>query len=334
MNCSRDCFDDNCCMGQVIHGLSPVQGECDFTHVLGEVVPTSVLKDMFTPILDLYEVDGDKSLAEAINEDWCCFISNAIGDRLLNDMLAGTEYEPLLHANVRQVPSIANIQSDWDGFCEDLKHKNRYLVGRRDMIEKLRDFWLDNFVKTIPASQKFYRARTSNSPEKYKSKDMMNPPANLATPGRANPEGISYLYLSSDLETIMYETRSSYLDYVCVATIKAKEEQRIIALKEIQRMDPFSLEDNHESILYNSKLTQLISQSLSRPLRRFDSKTEYVPTQYICEYIKSLDMDGIEYGSAMRPNGLNYAFFDGDKFKVTNVKVHEIDRFELSHHVI
>lgn len=321
-------------MGQIIHGLSPVQGECDFTHTVGEVVPTSVLKDVFTPVLDLYEVGGDKSLAELINEDWCCFISITIGDRLLNDMLAGTEYESLLHANVRQIPSIADIQTDWDGFCDGLKHKNRYLIGRRDMIEKLRDFWLENFVKPIPTGQTFYRARTSNSPEKYKAKEMMNPPADLATPGRANPEGISYLYLSSDLETIMYETRSSYLDYVCVATIKAKEEQRIIALKEIQRMDPFSLEDNHESILYNSKLTQLISQSLSRPLRRFDSKTEYVPTQYICEYIKSLGVDGIEYGSAMRPNGLNYAFFDGDKFKVTNVKVHEIDSFNLSHHVI
>ena len=163
---------------------------------------------------------------------------------------------------------------------------------------------------------------------------MMNPPSELATPGRANPEGISYLYLSSDIETIMYETRSSYIDYVCVATIRSKEEQQIISLKDIQRMDPFSMEDNHDSILYNSKLTRLISRSLARPLRRFDSKTEYVPTQYICEYIKSLGMDGIEYGSAMHPDGFNYAFFDGGKFKATQVKVHEIDSFRLSHHVV
>ena len=171
MNCSKDCFDVHCCMDKIINSLSPVGGVCDFTHQAGEIVSTTELRDYFAPIIDLYEVGGDKSLAEAINEDWSCFVSTAVGDRLLSDMLTGTEYEPLTRSNVQLAPSIAKLQADWDGFCEGLKHKNRYLVERKDLIDSLREFWLDNFVKVIPADTQFFRAellvhRLNTSPKR------------------------------------------------------------------------------------------------------------------------------------------------------------------------
>lgn len=50
----------------------------------------------------------------------------------------------------------------------------------------------------------------------------------------------------------------------------------------------------------------------------FDSLREYLPTQYLCEYIKSLGIDGVEYASAMNRGGTNYAIFDGDKYSCIN----------------
>ena len=43
-----------------------------------------------------------------------------------------------------------------------------------------------------------------------------------------------------------------------------------------------------------------ISDDLSRPMRRYDSIVDYVPTQFICEYIKyTAKADGIAFKSSL-----------------------------------
>lgn len=51
------------------------------------------------------------------------------------------------------------------------------------------------------------------------------------------------------------------------------------------------------------------------------NELDYVPTQYICDYVKHLGYDGIRYKSTLVEGGINYAIFDEKKFDCVGVKV-------------
>ena len=47
---------------------------------------------------------------------------------------------------------------------------------------------------------------------------------------------------------------------------------------------------------------------------------DYLPTQYICDFIKASGYDGIKYKSTLADNGINYAIFNSEKFKCIEVE--------------
>ena len=58
-------------------------------------------------------------------------------------------------------------------------------------------------------------------------------------------------------------------------------------------------------------------------MRRSDSLLEYLPTQYITEFIKSKGYAGVEYTSTMGTGGRNIAVFDESLF--VGVSVHNVE---------
>ena len=71
--------------------------------------------------------------------------------------------------------------------------------------------------------KKYFRARISDKkgfPKKY----MGNPPSLLTKSGRANPEGISYLYLANNIETTLFEVRAGLKDFCIGRNIQTKRE--------------------------------------------------------------------------------------------------------------
>lgn len=67
-----------------------------------------------------------------------------------------------------------------------------------------------------------------------------------------------------------------------------------------------------------------ISADLSKPLRRFDTEIEYVPTQLICEYCKQNGADGIRFNSSLHQGGTNVVLFNSLDATCTSVLHHEI----------
>jgi hypothetical protein len=72
-----------------------------------------------------------------------------------------------------------------------------------------------------------------------------------------------------------------------------------------------------------------MNQEMSKTLRRNDSPLDYIPTQYIADFIKSFkheyDKDksiyhGIEYQSTMNKNGANLVAFYPEYFKCIRVR--------------
>jgi hypothetical protein len=74
----------------------------------------------------------------------------------------------------------------------------------------------------------------------------------------------------------------------------------------------------------NRKVFQEISVDIAKPLRRSDSHIEYLPTQYIAEFIKSQGYNGVEYASTLREGGYNLAVFDEIAFECIGVETVEV----------
>jgi hypothetical protein len=159
---------------------------------------------------------------------------------------------------------------------------------------------------------------------------MFCPPKHLSTAGRANPMGIPYLYLSDNKETIIYEVRSAYLDEVSVGEFRISnnisKEVKISDFTEVPTIyHPSEVNKRIKSRL----LKRLISIDLSRPMRRYDSELDYIPTQFICEFIKVYTgVDGLKFTSSLHNLGNNYVIFDQnlmDCISVSKVKISKVD---------
>ena len=73
-----------------------------------------------------------------------------------------------------------------------------------------------------------------------------------------------------------------------------------------------------------------LEDELSKPHRRHDSDLDYLPTQYVSEFIKSMGFDGIEYKSSLYPEGYNLAIFNTEKFECKKVELYDIKTIDLT----
>jgi hypothetical protein len=147
----------------------------------------------------------------------------------------------------------------------------------------------------------------------------------LAKAGRANPNGISYLYISDKIETSLYETRSTIYDYVTIGDFTVNEKLNIVDLRNIT-FEPIlwaENEDLNEYLVYIPFLSTL-QLELSLPVRSGDREIDYLPTQYLTEFIKSLGYDGVKFQSSLYKDGFNLAIFNPLKLECRVSKVYEI----------
>ena len=223
----------------------------------------------------------------------------------------------------------------WEDFVKEIKQKNRFhsQIINEEVLGK---FLLANGDAVFENNIELYRARIWDKDQGFEPDQMFAPPAESARAGRANPEGISMLYLADSLETALREVRASFHDCITVGTfqLKSADPVKIIDLSAIDRGNPFSADD-YIQLVVNLPHLEKIEAEISKPMRRTDSALNYLPTQYICDYIKFSGAAGIKYKSTMNETGVNYAFFDENLFeciKVENykVKIKEYDHLKIN----
>lgn len=79
---------------------------------------------------------------------------------------------------------------------------------------------------------------------------------------------------------------------------------------------------------------------MSKIMRRSDSDLDYVPTQYITDFVKSIIHDGvpeyagIEYKSVMHREGYNLALFNPELCECIDTDVYRIDMIDYRKHAI
>lgn len=352
MNCCTNCFSDQGLKSR-IEAISSVMGNCDFCESKGIiVVDCEALSGAFEQLFELYvnHPTAEKSLKhdhpvllhEHLREYW----KNLFNTRLLNDkdikqlvnqIGRGSE---LFNAQLFEQPVELSILVDtndapaedlemkWDLFSQEIKRKNRFFISEMIDTDTLNSV-LARLVITYPIGTVFYRARISDTLLPHEK--LGKPPFAFATPGRANPVGIPYLYVSDSEETTLYETRVALHEGISIGKFILIEPLNVVSLKNIANFGPFEILDRgfvtDEFIRFRPYL-QKLENELSKPVRKQDVHLDYLPTQFLCEYIKSEGFDAVEYKSAMNADGYNLAIFNDQKltlessghYKVNNLK--------------
>jgi hypothetical protein len=208
------------------------------------------------------------------------------------------------------------------------------------IAEVLDEFDIDGDSLMLFKNEKFFRARVHHKEEPtFTTREMGCPPSpELATPGRANPNGISYLYLCCDDKTPFYEVRPYYLDRVDIGEFLIQEDNvKIVDFTE--KVNLFNVfydegEDVFKQKVKRRVLFDTISKDLSRPLRSFDTELEYVPTQYICEFFKDRGADGIMFMSSVWNAGKNLVLFYPRKAECVEVHPYEVNKIAIDKKLI
>lgn len=154
------------------------------------------------------------------------------------------------------------------------------------------------------------------------------PPKGTSSAGRANPVGISYLYLANNLITCISEVRPNNASSVYVSEFKVKSNHvKVLDLTNPKKDTSIMAfeEDSLEVASSCLELLEILSGELSKPILPNNSTIDYIPTQLSCEYIKSVGgYDGIAFNSSF-DQGINYVFYKPNKFTISDPKKYKIN---------
>lgn len=366
MKICEKCFK-NSEIKEIIKNNNTSIGQCDVdpshknVHVFDTNTETETLhaiQDCLRPILDIYSIDSDLPkgydieklyvLSLALSNDWAIF---NVEDRQIKEIIIrlfenDEDVDKRLFEKPVGVPILMNQtflkenlilkHNDWNQFCEELKYTNRFHNDKIN-LQNLKVF-IEVTRISIPIHEfntqlrHLYRARIvdfiSNQSE------IMAPPKDVVTPGRLNAQWIRVLYLSTSQTICVDECRPKHNDTVYVGEVQLKYydnlDKQSILIADLSDFTAKSLNRGLEEVskyYVNYDVIKHIQSGISEPSS--SQGQDYIPFQYIADYIKSLGFDGIKYSSIFDPTTFNYMFFDPDLFEcihwnkkiVTNVSL-------------
>lgn len=162
------------------------------------------------------------------------------------------------------------------------------------------------------------------------------PPRRIAGHGRANPAGIPYLYLGSTPETALSETRPHTGEKACVADFSIPGGLTLLDLRSPRALvSPFVLSDEDEIGLLRSDIDFLerLGDELTRPILPQGALIDYVPSQYLCEFIKKCGYAGVIYRSSVS-DGINLALFNPALAVAARIRTFIIDHVSVDVHAL
>jgi hypothetical protein len=237
--------------------------------------------------------------------------------------------------------------SYWD-FTRSVQHNSRYIFDQR----------VKKFLQTVVQTSKDRKAEISKGSILYRAQrgcttrpvfqndehvadeewpyppDRMLPEKGKSSEGRANPRGITYLYLASNRDTACAEVRPWKGAFISVAAFKVRRELKVVdCSKDVKEKKQliFHLKQPSPKVREKSVWAE-INKAFSKPVNPHDPETEYVPTQIIAELFSKEGYDGVTYQSSLA-TGLNLVLFHLDAVELIScflTKTKDI-KFEFDH---
>lgn len=332
MGCCANCFDDRILREQIIPTFSQEEGECSYCRSVDQLlIDPSKLRDYFEPLIRIYEEDDNgQSLVEWLKQDWGIFVNprmdHANSSMLLAEILDDGEV-------VRKTFSPSDICDAgqlglWETFRNELMFENRFFPQNELNKDLLRTALTTLVIKPSDVSGVWYRARMQRTGKPYTSDEMGPPPKESATQGRANPAGIPYLYLSSDPVTAVSEIRPHTGEVASVAAFSLPEKVEIVDLRNPRNtVSPFVVIQEEEIARLRGDIAFLVrlGEELTRPVLPHVAAIDYLPSQYLCEFIKSCKYGGVAYKSSVG-EGVNLAIFQPMVASIENVDEYYVSK--------
>ena len=338
-----------CCFSDIelisfISSNSTHKDKCDYctNGINSDTIEIEELLDFFQSFLELFKVEENgEPLINIIQDDWDLFADKSVAKNILSDILLkiNTPFKKNINQKVTYSELITESVNYWDKLKDKLKWERRFTTDFRELEDYRWDSIFSEKISGIIINsdiENLFRARIhlNGQSNSYTSQEMGTPPKEKVLAGRANPQGIPFLYLSEDKRTTLYEVRASYLDEVSIGTFKVIEPIKLIDFTSAVQNSIFEASQrypNLEEFVIGILLKKKISADLSRPQRRYDSELEYIPTQFICEFIKHLTgADGIKFSSSLdSEKGNNIVLFATNKVECTSVERVRINKINI-----
>jgi len=204
-------------------------------------------------------------------------------------------------------------------FLERLESSN-YFDIEPDLLTLLEEL-SDRLTNIIPAGTRYYRARVGveatysdhsisswRSPllrKPFSGAALGAPPPQIATAGRLNRAGVSFLYLASDEATAAAEVRPHPGHYLSIGQFESKKDLKIASF-EADIIHFFRNE--HQLDLFH--FIHSVDERMAMPVIPGNS-TRYSITQLIAECLRQRGFDGISFKSSVG-NGTNVCVFRPD----------------------
>lgn len=338
MKVCSSCFSDKELKGFIL--TSNEVGDCVVCNETSQnLLDITELYDFFQELIENFKlVENGESLSLKIQSDWNFFSSKEVAIKILNYVI------PKISTKITSSDDIVEYSDDiisnfghWETLKDELKWKNRFVIdvhrlgkGEFNWDAFLRDI---NTIFNLTKSTELYRARIHDKSgiPVYPKEEMGCPPKELVNGGRANPAGIPYLYLSEDEDTVLYEVRASYLDEISVGVFQLKDSIDSVDIVDFTKDSSLFQPEYVKEAIQGKLLRDKISKDLSKPMRRYDSELEYIPTQFICEYIKLFTgAKGIRFRSSLHEIGNNIVFFEPEIMECKSVSKVKIKNIKLS----
>ena len=315
------------------------------------------ITELFEGFFDSYQIhNAGRTLVEELCENWSIFNPKLNAEEVLRLIKAickqyFEEHDGFLSDKIvlkKRLNSdyIANnsVLKDisWEDFQRQLIEVNRYHPNNinTEVLKPLFSY-IESYYDVGDIS--LYRARKSHNKKRLDKQHMGAPPPRKSGEGRINAKGVGCLYLATDEDTCIKEIRAGIFETVCVGTFEITKPLRLVNLSKINMISPFKNPDNGDiaNIDINRKFLDDFNNSIRSPQANTDDPLEYISTQYIADYIKSITdedyqrvYDGIEFASTHSKTGRNIVLFESslDKCKCicTNVNCYYIDSLDYN----
>lgn len=327
--CCPECFGDGGLRDSIFPSLDPKFGKCDYCNTDDvQLVLPNYLSDYFESLVNIYEPSQNGlCLVEWMKTDWNLFTHErmdvAHAKELLGDILNDGE---IVRKNFS--PSSA-YQSEglarWETLRDEMMYCNRWFLDT--VIDTVRLYQLLEVLVVEDLPELWFRARICNGDEMYSIEKMGPPPKRIATNGRANPAGIPYLYLSSKPEAATAEIRPHTGEVACVADFLIPKIRAVDLRDPRTLVSPFIWSETSEIGQLRADLPFLerLGDELTRPVLPHGTAIDYIPSQYICEFIKKKGFDGVIYRSSVS-DGINLALFDPSKAQGGTVELYNVSK--------
>ncbi len=289
--------------------------------------------DYFELLVNVYEPsEGGKSLIEWMKEDWQLFshqrMDIAHAKELLGEIL--NDGEIVRRSFAPSASYISEGLAQWDKLRDEMMYGNRWFLDvaiDQDRLEELLDMLI---ARSLPSQ--WYRARIRTDGDGFSIENMGAPPRRRSSNGRANPAGIPYLYLGSLPDTAVAEIRPHTGEVACVASFTVPEEIKAVDLRNPRKLvSPFILPDASDIGQLRADLPFLerLGEELTRPVQPAGAAIDYIPSQYLCEFIKKKGFDGVVYCSSVS-DGINLALFNPELAEGGDVTLYNVTKVSIA----